>query len=132
MCSATADPDPWRQRVRDALVRKDWPALEILVKSPDLDRQPAATISFLCAALRQQAEADIEGGGGVAGELGHRGFFLEIDVLRRAQLNYPADYWINRRLGVSLIIAEVPTSRRRRGLGICERLSLFDRMRSRP
>jgi tetratricopeptide (TPR) repeat protein len=105
----TADPDPWRQRVRDALVRKDWSALEILVKSPDLDRQPAATISFLCAALRQQAEADIDRADRVGDELGHRGFFLEIDVLRRAQLNYPADYWINRRLGVSLIWLKSPS-----------------------
>ena len=104
----TADPDPWRQRVRDALVRKDWSALENLVKSPDLDRQPAATISFLCAALRQQAEADVEGGSGGGGELGHRGFFLEIDILRRAQSNYPADYWINHRLGISLIALQSP------------------------
>ncbi len=109
----TADPDPWRQRVRDALARKDWAALENLVKSPDLDRQPAATISFLSAALRQQAEADVEGGSGGGGELGHRGFFLEIDILRRAQSNYPADYWINHRLGIALIWDAVP--RRRRG-----------------
>jgi hypothetical protein len=44
-----ADPDPWRQRVRDALGRKDWLALENIAKSPDLDRQPAATVAFLCA-----------------------------------------------------------------------------------
>ena len=104
----TADPDPWRQRIRDCLTRKDWTALESLVKSPDLDRQPAATISFLCAALRHQSEADTERAVGVGDELGHRGFFLEIDVLQRAQLNYPADYWINRRLGVSLIWLKSP------------------------
>ena len=51
MCSTAADPDPWRQRVRDALARKDWPALDNLVTSADLDRQPAATLTFLSAAL---------------------------------------------------------------------------------
>jgi serine/threonine protein kinase/Tfp pilus assembly protein PilF len=99
-----ADPDPWRQRVRDALGRKDWAALENLARTPDLDRQPAATITFLCAALRRQAELDITLPGGEGAELGHRGFALEIDILRRAQLNNPADYWINHRLGVSLLM----------------------------
>jgi tetratricopeptide (TPR) repeat protein len=41
--------------------------------------------------------------------LGHRGFQLEIDVLRRAQINYPADHWINHRLGVSLIWLRSPS-----------------------
>jgi tetratricopeptide (TPR) repeat protein len=113
----TADPDPWRQRIRDCLARKDWAALERLVSSPDLDRQPAATISFLSAALRRQAAADTERADGVGGELGHRGFFLEIDVLRRAQLNYPADYWINRRLGVSLIWLHSPPLIVQEGIG---------------
>ena len=109
-----ADPDPWRQRVRDCLVRKDWAAMEILVSSPELDRQPAATISFLCAALRQQAEVDTDGGGG---ELGPRGFFLEIDILRRAQLSYPADYWISYRLGLTLIGLKSPPVVVQEGIG---------------
>jgi serine/threonine protein kinase/Tfp pilus assembly protein PilF len=100
-----ADPDPWRQQVRDALRRKDWSALENLARSPDVDRQPAATISFLCAALRAQAESDIGIGspGNVEGELGARGFDMEIDLLRRAQFKYPNDFWINHRLGVDLM-----------------------------
>jgi tetratricopeptide (TPR) repeat protein len=104
----TADPDPWRQRLRDALVRKDWRALENLAKSPDLDRQPAATITFLCAALREQAESDIDTPGKIAGELGPRGFLMEIDILRRAQRNFPSDFWINHRLGITLIGLETP------------------------
>ncbi len=104
----TADPDPWRQRVRDALGRKDWPALDNLAKSPDLDRQPAATMSFLCAALREQAESDIDTPGRVEGELGPRGFFIALEILRRAQRKYPADYWINHRLGVDLTGLETP------------------------
>jgi tetratricopeptide (TPR) repeat protein len=68
-----------------------------------LDRQPPATISFLCAALRHQAEADVVRADKSQGDLGHRGFQLEIEILRRAQISYPADHWINHRLGVSLI-----------------------------
>ncbi|MEX0613939.1 MAG: tetratricopeptide repeat protein, partial [Pirellulales bacterium] len=99
----TADPDPWRQQVRECLARQDWQALETLARSPDLDRQPAATISFLSGALRSQAESDTERPGEEESQLGHRGFFLEIDILRRAQRRFPADYWINRRLGTTLI-----------------------------
>jgi tetratricopeptide (TPR) repeat protein len=113
----TADPDPWRQRVRDCLARKDWAALESLVSSRDLDRQPAATISFLCASLRKQAEVDTDHADGVGSELGHRGFLLEIEVLRRAQLNYPADYWINYRLGISLTWLKSPPLVVQEGIG---------------
>jgi serine/threonine protein kinase/Tfp pilus assembly protein PilF len=86
-----ADPDPWRQRVRDALARKDWPALDNLVTSADLDRQPAATLTFLSAAPLASGE------------------HLEQElILRRAQWKYPADYWINLRLGVNLIWRHTP------------------------
>ena len=86
-----ADADPWRQKVRSALVRKDWPALEDLVRSPDVDHQTAATLSFLSAACRANGKP-----------------LLEIVVLRRAQWKYPADYWINHRLGVGLIWLQAP------------------------
>ena len=65
-----ADPDPWRQRVRDALARKDWSALDNLVTSADLDRQPAATLSFLSAALRASGKyhrAGFGSDGGLSG-----------------------------------------------------------------
>jgi tetratricopeptide (TPR) repeat protein len=113
----TADPDPWRERVRDCLAHKDWSKLDTLVSSPDLDRQPPATISFVCAAIRQQAEADVACTGGGVGELGNRGFDLEIDILRRAQLNYPADYWINCRLGVTLTFLGSPPAIVQEGMG---------------
>ena len=82
-----ADPDPWRQRVRDALARKDWPALRNLATSTELDRQSAATLCFLYAALKANDTLHPE---------------REL-VLRRAQWKYPADYWINQRLGTDLI-----------------------------
>ncbi|MEX2306124.1 MAG: tetratricopeptide repeat protein, partial [Pirellulales bacterium] len=86
-----ADPDRWRQLVRDALARKDWPALDNLVKSADLDRQPAATLTFLCAALQANGN-----------------YPDELLILRRAQWKYPADYWINIRLGTHLIWEKSP------------------------
>ncbi len=86
-----ADSDPWRQQMRAALIHKDWPALENLAKSPDLDRQEAATLSFLSAACRVNGKP-----------------LLEVAVLRRAQQKYPADYWINHRLGVNLIWQQAP------------------------
>jgi tetratricopeptide (TPR) repeat protein len=81
-----ADPDPWRRRFRDALVRQDGPALEELASSPELDRQPAATLSFLHVALRYNNK-----------------HLLANEVVRRAQWKHPSDYWINLRLGISLI-----------------------------
>ena len=73
------------------LVRKDWSALDNLVTSADLDRQPAATLTLLYAALWASGK--------------HREQEL---VLRRAQWKYPADYWINHRLGVDLIWRQSP------------------------
>jgi serine/threonine protein kinase/Tfp pilus assembly protein PilF len=80
------DSDPWRQRIRDALAAKDWSAVQKLVASPDLDRQPAATLTFLYALLSP------------------RYMSREMDrILRRAQRKYPDDFWINHRLGVDLV-----------------------------
>jgi tetratricopeptide (TPR) repeat protein len=87
-----ADPDPWRHNVRDALARGDWAALKNLVASDDLDRQPAATLTFLYAVLH-----------------GHSPLYLEKElVLRRAQWRYPSDFWINHRLGCNLIWSSTP------------------------
>jgi tetratricopeptide (TPR) repeat protein len=65
--------------------------LDNLVKSADLDRQPAATLTFLCAALQANAN-----------------YANELLILRRAQWKYPADYWINLRLGTYLIWGKSP------------------------
>ena len=86
-----ADPDPWRQRVREALVRRDLSAMANLVTSADLDRQPAATLTLLYSALWASGM--------------HREQEL---ILRTAQWKYPADYWINHRLGVDLIYRQTP------------------------
>jgi tetratricopeptide (TPR) repeat protein len=85
----SADPDPWRQRVREAMARKDQSALANLVTATGLDRQPAATLTLLYAALWASGKEREQ-------EL----------ILRRAHWKYPADYWINLRLGVALIWRE--------------------------
>ncbi|MEX2310415.1 MAG: serine/threonine-protein kinase [Pirellulales bacterium] len=87
-----ADPDPWRRQMRDALARKDWSTLQVLTTSTDLDEQPAATLGFLYAAIDMNQTQFPE--------------WAENErelVLRRAQWKYPADFWINHRLGVHLI-----------------------------
>jgi len=98
-----SDPDPWRQRVRDCLSHKDWRAVKSLAISPDIDHEPAASIAFFCGALRFQAEADYEDVS-PGDHVGHDGFKLEAQILRRAQFRYPSDFWINHRLGMSYFV----------------------------
>jgi serine/threonine protein kinase/Flp pilus assembly protein TadD len=86
-----ADPDPWRQRVREAMARKDQTAMANLVTAADLERQPVATLTLLYSALWVSEKPHEQ-------EL----------VLRRAQWKYPGDYWINLRLGVDLIWRHAP------------------------
>jgi serine/threonine-protein kinase len=81
-----ADPDPWRQRLRAARRNKDHKALQDLAREVRVERQPPETLQLLAwalwysempAASRQQA----------------------LSLLRRAQVQYPADFWINFMLG---------------------------------
>jgi serine/threonine-protein kinase len=77
-----ADPDPWRQRLRAARRNKDRKALEDLAREVRVDRQPPETLQLLAWVLwysgsRPQA----------------------VSLLRRAQVQYPADFWINYMLG---------------------------------
>jgi tetratricopeptide (TPR) repeat protein len=88
-----ADPDAWRQRVRDALARKNWAAVVALAKSADVDRQPAATICFLGAAI-----------GELGRPFGSERYELQVNLLRRAQSRYPSDFWINHKLGTVLVL----------------------------
>src|SRR5262245_18201618 len=50
--AAIADPDPWRQHVRQALQAQDETALVALAAKPGLARQPAATLTALGTSLR--------------------------------------------------------------------------------
>jgi eukaryotic-like serine/threonine-protein kinase len=80
-----ADPDSWRQLVREALERQDLTVLKQLAASDELERQPAASLFLLGVALHRKKQPE------------------GLEVLRRAQRQYPSDFWINYRLGVWLI-----------------------------
>jgi tetratricopeptide (TPR) repeat protein len=82
---AAADPDPWRQRLRAARSKKDQEALERLAREARIDRQPPETLQLLASALRQRGSVEQANG-----------------LLRRAQAQYPGDFWINIYLGWSL------------------------------
>jgi tetratricopeptide (TPR) repeat protein/tRNA A-37 threonylcarbamoyl transferase component Bud32 len=71
-----ADPDPWRDRFRDALARRDRPALRTLAAEADVARlSPAALVALGLALDAKSREA--------------------ADVLERAHVHHPADYWLN-------------------------------------
>jgi tetratricopeptide (TPR) repeat protein/tRNA A-37 threonylcarbamoyl transferase component Bud32 len=71
------DPDPaWRDRFRDALARRDRDALRKLAAEADVGRLSPAALVALGTGLGCTTP---EG----------------IDVLERAQVHYPADYWLN-------------------------------------
>jgi tetratricopeptide (TPR) repeat protein len=81
---AAADPDPWRQRVRQAVADADRGLLEKLVDQTDVARQPP---SFLVDLAREPL---------LQGKVGR------IGLLRRAQQQHPGDFWVNFDLGAAL------------------------------
>src|SRR5262245_16363451 len=72
------DQDPWRQKVRQALISKDLDALRTLAEAPDLAQQPAATLTSLEVALRQFGSLD-----------------AAAHVLSLAQQQHPTDFWVH-------------------------------------
>jgi serine/threonine-protein kinase len=87
-----ADPDPWRNQLRDALERQvsDRPRalaeLRRLAESADVDGLPSASVERLAAALADLGEDD-----------------TAVSLFRRAQLAHPDDFWINSYLGADLL-----------------------------
>jgi serine/threonine protein kinase/Flp pilus assembly protein TadD len=80
--AAAADPDPWRMPLRQALARGDRKALESLAASADVGGLPPMTLYLLGQALYKAGSTE-----------------QALALLRRAQLCYPADWWINDVLG---------------------------------
>jgi tetratricopeptide (TPR) repeat protein len=77
-----ADPDPDRNRLRDALEGGDLKALEELATSDQVERLPPSTVVLLADALVDAKARD-----------------CAVAVLRRAQRLHPDDFWINEELG---------------------------------
>jgi hypothetical protein len=80
-----ADPDAWRQQLRDPVMRQDRAALEKLARRPEALAQPAATLVHLGKYLAQA------GAGTTAAK-----------VLERAQQLHPDDFWANYSLATCL------------------------------
>jgi serine/threonine protein kinase/tetratricopeptide (TPR) repeat protein len=86
-----ADPDRWRNRLRDALEGKDDRALEEVIQSASPDDWPPATLVLL---------GHLAHGPALAGR--------SADLLRRAQRQHPDDFRINVRLALTLKDVQPP------------------------
>jgi tetratricopeptide (TPR) repeat protein/serine/threonine protein kinase len=73
-----ADDDSWRNRFREALQRGDKKAMEDLARSPDILRQPPATVGLAAGMLAYAGKRP-----------------LAIQVLQQAQQRHPDDFWTN-------------------------------------
>jgi tetratricopeptide (TPR) repeat protein len=80
--ASLADPDPWRNRCREALLRRDRRALEELAGTVPVHQVPPATLWLLGLTLKEVGALD-----------------PAMALLRRAQQEYPTDLWINDTLG---------------------------------
>ena len=93
----TADPDPWRDRLRDTLGRlgsdraRKLEALERLAATADVDHLPGASVTRLAAALAFLGRRD-----------------MAIALLRRAQASHRGDFWVNADLGRELLASGRP------------------------
>ena len=77
-----ADPNPWRNGLRDALQGRDLKALEALEASAEVASLSPATLHLLGYALSDLGAAD-----------------RAVSLLRRAQRQFPGDLWLNDALG---------------------------------
>jgi serine/threonine-protein kinase len=80
-----ADPSEWRKQLRAALSARDADMLQQLATDEQVDRQTPELISWLGAALRETERFD-----------------ASIAMLRKAQEEYPSDFWLNYELGRNL------------------------------
>jgi eukaryotic-like serine/threonine-protein kinase len=92
-----ADPDPWRNQLRDTLGRmntdrdRKLEILDRLAATADLDRLPEASVTRLAWALAS---------------LGRRE--KAVALLRRTQRAHPDDFWVNADLGKELMASGKP------------------------
>ena len=98
-----ADPDPWRDRVRDPAAWRDGKALAELARAAPLAEQPVP----LLLALGERLSATGEDG---------------VGFLRRVREQYPDDFWANFTLALALHGAE-----RRRGVIPQRRLAYYQK-----
>jgi Flp pilus assembly protein TadD len=80
-----ADPDPWRDRLRDVLEGKDPNAVKELVASVQSDELPTATAVILARLTRETPEAE-----------------RVANLLRQLQRRHPNGFWVNHDLAYCL------------------------------
>jgi len=88
---ALADSDPWRQNMRLARERNDHQAMVKLAREVDPALQPPEALFVLETGLRQRGSCAVA-----------------LELLRRAQQTFPADFWINHDLGIALRDCQPP------------------------
>ncbi|HEY7423919.1 MAG TPA: protein kinase [Gemmataceae bacterium] len=86
-----ADPDPWRDRLRDYLEGKDPKALSELVASAQPDELPPATAVVLAKLTRETPEAE-----------------RVAILLRQLWRRHPNDFWVNHELAYCLQFLRTP------------------------
>jgi tetratricopeptide (TPR) repeat protein len=86
-----ADPDKWRNRLRDALERTDPRAVEELAASAQGDELPPATVVLLARVTRGYAREE-----------------QAVTALQQAQQRHPDDFWVNFELGACLANSRPP------------------------
>jgi serine/threonine-protein kinase len=77
-----ADPDPWRDRLRKAIARKDTAALAELARDKQAMSQALTTVLLLGQALEASGQS-----------------YLAVEVLRHAHPRYAGNFWMNYNLG---------------------------------
>jgi tetratricopeptide (TPR) repeat protein len=86
-----ADPDPWRDRARQASQQGDTDSLEELTRTAPVGELPPATLRAIAATLANASHQP-------AWQL------LRRDFMRRALLRFPSDVWLNHLLADSLCL----------------------------
>jgi len=81
-----ADPDEWRNRLRDVVEGRDGGALAALGGLEEADILPAPTLALLVQVLRNK----------------HDSLVQAVPLLRRAQQKQPDDFWVNHLLAFTL------------------------------
>ena len=95
--ASAADPDPWRNRLRETLGRtEEGPARKLeallwLAATADVDRLPAASVTQLANSLSSLGRQE-----------------TAIALLRRAQASHRDDFWVNADLGRVLTASDRP------------------------
>jgi serine/threonine protein kinase/Flp pilus assembly protein TadD len=88
-----ADPDPWRNRMREIMLSRDAGQLEHLVRSAPVEKLPAPTLGLLGTWLLSES---------LPFGLRDKALQSGVEILRRAQRRYPGDFWINQSLAKAL------------------------------